>query len=620
MTNPNNPLSGTAYVTNNDLNSVSVVDLETKTITGSIQVGSNPYDLVFTKNGKTAYVTNYGSKNVSVIDVVTNKEKTKIGVGIEPCGIALNPVGNKVFVACLRSNTVTVISVASNTILKVINLAPYVASGGENQIAFNKDGSRIYVSDFTNGMVTILNGENNTRIGDIELGTNQAMGMLVNNLTGDLLVCNFGSGINPEYTISVINQKSLKIEQKITVGKNPSSIAQTSDGTRLYVTNTLSHTVSVIQVSQDSKGNNYYKVSDTVKVGLQPVGAFVNQDNTYVFICNSASNSLSIIDVSSHDVETIEGFNSPYDAMPIPTPKLKVEKLESPATDKLNDVIYANGSFRAVGEGGTVLMSDGLGDNWSVAASLRVKGAREYPRLKGLTYSNGMYVAVGQTSPENNDTFYSQDAKTWKEMLVDKNEDSNYAVLTENKDLYIVSHASVTKAEINNDSISIVNQYIVDGGTESLELITSNGTILVCGGPNGATVAPLSGFGGKNSPFSPIVNPPSNLKALSYSPQLKKFVGLCSAGSSVTSTDGLSWSKQFQMKAPGKNFNGLAWDSLNQWFIAVGSNGLIRKSEDGETWEIVNYGSINALQSVSCYDGICVAVGDAGEIVKITVE
>ncbi len=56
-----------------------------------------------------------------------------------------------------------------------------------------------------------------------------------------LFVCNNGTN-----TVSVINTANNMVEATITVGTNPSGVVVTSDGTKAYVTNEGSGTVSVI--------------------------------------------------------------------------------------------------------------------------------------------------------------------------------------------------------------------------------------------------------------------------------------------------------------------------------------------------------------------------------------
>ncbi|CKN33121.1 PE PGRS family protein [Mycobacterium tuberculosis] len=63
------PVTGLVFVTNFDSNTVSVIDPNTNTVTGSIPVGTGAYG-VAVNPGANIYVTNQGSNTVSVIDPV----------------------------------------------------------------------------------------------------------------------------------------------------------------------------------------------------------------------------------------------------------------------------------------------------------------------------------------------------------------------------------------------------------------------------------------------------------------------------------------------------------------------------------------------------------------------
>ena len=100
-------------------------------------------------------------------------------------------------------------------------------------------------------------------------------------------------------TISVIQISNNKIIATIPVESAPYGIAATPDGNYVYVTNSSSNTVSVIQVSTNT-------VIATVAVETSPEGIAVTPDGNYVYVTNNGSNTVSVIRVSTNTViETI---------------------------------------------------------------------------------------------------------------------------------------------------------------------------------------------------------------------------------------------------------------------------------------------------------------------------
>jgi YVTN family beta-propeller protein len=82
----------TAVVTNAMSDSVSTIDVKTRTKHPTdVSVGSFPFGVAVT-DGKTAFVTNSSSGTVSTIDVKTRiKGPTDISVGTGPVAVAFTP-------------------------------------------------------------------------------------------------------------------------------------------------------------------------------------------------------------------------------------------------------------------------------------------------------------------------------------------------------------------------------------------------------------------------------------------------------------------------------------------------------------------------------------------------
>jgi YVTN family beta-propeller protein len=78
-------------------------------------MGSEPYGIAVSPDGKHAYVTCNG---------------TTIGVGANPRGVAVAPHGKQAYVVNQASNTVSVISAASNTVTATIALPAGSAPSG----------------------------------------------------------------------------------------------------------------------------------------------------------------------------------------------------------------------------------------------------------------------------------------------------------------------------------------------------------------------------------------------------------------------------------------------------------------------------------------------------------
>jgi YVTN family beta-propeller protein len=96
------------YVTNCD--SLAAIDTATNSVE-MVAVGSLPRQLRICSDGKRAYLTNFGDQTVSVIDTLTNTVAATVLVGGHPEGMEMNPGGGCLYVTDYWARTVTVISI-----------------------------------------------------------------------------------------------------------------------------------------------------------------------------------------------------------------------------------------------------------------------------------------------------------------------------------------------------------------------------------------------------------------------------------------------------------------------------------------------------------------------------
>ena len=107
---------------------------------------------------------------------------------------------------------------------------------------------------------------------------------------GYIYVTNSGSD-----TVSVINGKNNSVIKTITVGSNPDGAAFDSSNGYIYVTNFCSDTVSVI----NSSNNNVFK---TITLSSLPLRAVFDSSNGYVYVTNFCSDIVSVINGKNNSV------------------------------------------------------------------------------------------------------------------------------------------------------------------------------------------------------------------------------------------------------------------------------------------------------------------------------
>ncbi len=130
-------------------------------IEATVTVGTNPFGIAVTPDGKKLYVANQDSANVSVIDTNSRKVTATVEAGYLPTGVAITPDGNKALVSNRGSNSVTIIDTLTDKVLVT------VATGKEPVgIAISKDGKMAFVANSASDDVTMIDLERNCVTGN----------------------------------------------------------------------------------------------------------------------------------------------------------------------------------------------------------------------------------------------------------------------------------------------------------------------------------------------------------------------------------------------------------------------------------------------------------------------
>jgi YVTN family beta-propeller protein len=97
------------------------------------------------------------------------------------------------------------------------------------------------------------------------------------------------------HTVSIIDTSSNMVTATVPAGSYPYGVAVSPDGAEVYVSNSQSNTVSIIDTASNT-------VTTTIPVGSRPEGVAVTPDGANVYVSNSVSNTVSIIDTASNTV------------------------------------------------------------------------------------------------------------------------------------------------------------------------------------------------------------------------------------------------------------------------------------------------------------------------------
>ncbi|HSX26339.1 MAG TPA: YncE family protein [Chlamydiales bacterium] len=313
-----------AYVANNNNDgipngdSVSVLNLIYNTLQQTIHDSSfnQPYTVTINAAGTKAYVTNSNSTTVTIIDIATNTVTGTIGGFHEPSGFVITPDGNHAYVnnyandmdASGQGTTVRVVDLNTNAIVGsaiTVGLAPAA-------MAITPDGAYVYVVSYVDGNLgtgtisIIKTSDNSVRLNAIT-GLSGPFAIAITPNGQYAYVTNFGSNnFSPVgTTVSVVSISSNTIAGTIALGIQPSGIAITPDGAFAYVSNystlynglvpftNLTATQGTIDVI--ALPGNTVSSSIIGGLGLSPDTIAISPNGQFAYVSNYASNTVSVI-------------------------------------------------------------------------------------------------------------------------------------------------------------------------------------------------------------------------------------------------------------------------------------------------------------------------------------
>jgi YVTN family beta-propeller protein len=426
-----------AYIPNINSNNVSVIDIENNMVVTSINVGSYPFGVAVSPDGKKAYVTNVDSDSVSVIDTPTHTVTATVPLVDSPYEIAINPQGTKVYVTSPDSNNVSVIDTANNTVIATMNVGSYPVG-----IAISPDGTKVYVTNWMSNNVSVIDTANNTVIAMANIGT-IPFGIAVNPDGKKAYVTSSDSN-----NVSVIDTTNNTIVASVDVGTVCIGIAVSPDGTKAYVTNPDSNNVSVIDTASNT-------VIATMSVGRNPSGIAVNQDGTKACVANFGSNSVSLIDTAINTVTaTLPVGKRPFASGQFIGPKL-ILPIANFSTNVTHDYPPLSVQFNDSSENAT-------GWNWDFG-----DGANSTEQNPRHTYSTvGNYTVNLKATNENGTTsdlatiaVLDPLSYTIDKTITHSSAETPEGIVTAAGDI-ITYHINVTnngKIDLNNVSINVSN-------------------------------------------------------------------------------------------------------------------------------------------------------------------
>ncbi|ETX29580.1 beta-propeller fold lactonase family protein [Roseivivax isoporae] len=269
----------TAYVTNQNGGTLSVVDLDSRETLGEVPLPGEPAGIAVTPDA--LFTVSAGSTAVRRLDPVTFATVAETLLDGGPTGIAADAARGRVFVSDWYNARIWVLSAAD--LSPVTELATGAAPAG---LALSPDGRWLAAAVRDGDAVALFDAATLEPHATATVGT-RPFGLRFAP-DGRLFVGNVGSN-----DVTIVDPVSAETRATVPVGDRPYGVAFA--GGRAFVTNQYANTVSVIDLDR-------LEVTATLDVGEYPEGVDATSDGAMIVVANWFDNSVSLIDAATLDV------------------------------------------------------------------------------------------------------------------------------------------------------------------------------------------------------------------------------------------------------------------------------------------------------------------------------
>ena len=244
------PTRNEVYVVNSgagaNMGYVSVINAENNAVPPTSRCTASRSPSTSILAGDRAYVANAGSNTISVLDLKARREIATIGAGEEPVEALPAPDGKTVVVPNRRGNSVSLVDPAARGVRAYFEGCP-----GASDAVVLPDSSKAFVACS---------------------GGHQIMAIAL---------------ARPDARPDTHSAQPDRLEALLDVGRAPVQLALKPDGGEVFVSNSLSNSISEVITGTDD-------VSGAYLMGDDPVRGLVSRDNSLLYVANLRSQEVTV--------------------------------------------------------------------------------------------------------------------------------------------------------------------------------------------------------------------------------------------------------------------------------------------------------------------------------------
>lgn len=291
------------FVENSHSGEVSVIDVATNTVSGTIPIGLSPDEIVASPAGDVLYLTRIvrrddgrttGNGELVAIDPAARKVLWRMPLHGSPNHIAVAPDGKHVYITIVSGPWTVIVDPAKHAVVDSVDVGT-----GPHDIDVTRDGKTVYVGLIRGTDVTVFDAATRKVIRKIPFAEN-VRPIALSPDESQLYV-----QLSRTHAFMVVDTHTGKVLRKVPMPLPPGAslpdsmpidvnhgLRVTGDGKFLIANGSLFDLVAIYSIPD-------LKLVGTVKVGREPNWIVVSPDGTRAFVSNRASDDVSVIDLAS---------------------------------------------------------------------------------------------------------------------------------------------------------------------------------------------------------------------------------------------------------------------------------------------------------------------------------
>ena len=291
-----------AFVTSEDDNNLTIIDLSTEKVVKTLPTGETPHVLAFTGAGK-GYVSNRGSKDLTVIDANAFEVIKTIALPAISFQLALSPDGKTLAVAYKNVLKISLIDTTTDEVTRTIIIGKEpegVFKGAMMRHSYwSNDGAYIYATDDINNSVVKIDANTGEVKAIIQLPGPPHY--LHPSKDGKFLYAVNESEKRGGTSVTIIDALTDKVVRDIPIPLEAGERGSlhhgefSKDGKYFFVCNEGGRTVAIMDTTK-------LGIVKTIKAGQGAGHPVITRDGKHFFIIQHRDNNVSVIDIVKQEM------------------------------------------------------------------------------------------------------------------------------------------------------------------------------------------------------------------------------------------------------------------------------------------------------------------------------